>query len=65
MATALNGRDQLIPLVQTPLLRHTFGFRLDSRRYLLSGGPLRSEEILQDLAALRFPDTGSNQAGVV
>src|ERR1700730_1487143 len=36
MATALNGRDHLIPLVQTPLLRHAFGFRLDSRRYLLS-----------------------------
>jgi hypothetical protein len=46
-------------------LRHAFGFRLDSRRYLLSGGPLGSEEILQDSAALRFPDTGSNQAGVV
>src|SRR3984893_6222312 len=27
--------------------------------------PFFSEEILQDLAALRFPDTGSNQAGVV
>jgi hypothetical protein len=33
MATALNGRAHLIPLVQTPLLRHTSGFRLDSRRY--------------------------------
>jgi hypothetical protein len=65
MATALNGRDHWIPPVRMPLLRHAFGFRLDSRRYLLSGGPLGSKEILQDSAALRFPDTGSNQAGVV
>jgi hypothetical protein len=65
MATARNGWLTLLPFVQTLFPSAAFGFRLDSRRYLLSGGALGSEEILQDSAALRFPDTGSNQAGVV